>query len=208
MTVKSSGHIVWVIIPDIIEFIIASERHSSESGGSSGSVKTPAEQNDLIARVLESSCSSGKCPAHQSNPEIDIESVKSYMSESTVSGTGLLFLRNYLKKKTALPEASNDTTLIAEDQLNSEATMVCDSHQQLVFNTVPIPFPPKNEFYGPAMFIPDDVAFCDEQEGKDSFTFENITNLSLFPIGQHTHTVLKLVGAKLKSPKSTWIFEM
>ena len=63
-----------VIIPDIIAFIIASERHSSESGGSTGSVKTPAEQNDLIARVLESSCSSGKCPAHQSNPEIDIES--------------------------------------------------------------------------------------------------------------------------------------
>ena len=79
-----------------------------ESGGSAGSVKTTAEQNDLIARVLESSCSSGKCPAHQSNlqsnpqsnPDIDIESVKSYMSESTVSGTGLLFLRNYLKKKT------------------------------------------------------------------------------------------------------------
>ena len=86
------------------------------------------------------------------------------MSESTVSGTGLLFLRNYLKKKTALPEGSNDTTLMAEDQLNSEATMACDSHQQLVFNTVPIPFPPKNEFYGPAMYIPDDVAFCDDSQ--------------------------------------------
>ena len=98
------------------------------------------------------------------------------MSESTVSGTGLLFLRNYLKKKTILPEhhPSNDTTLIADqDQLNSEATMVCDSHQQLVFNTVPIPFPPKNDFYGPAMYIPDDIAFCEESQsaGKDTYYY-------------------------------------
>ena len=98
---------------------LASDRHSSESGESGGSVKTAAEQSELIARVLESSCSSGKCHAHtvktnksrknsenscqQTNDiDIDINSVKSYMSESTVSGTGLLFLRNYLKKKTAL----------------------------------------------------------------------------------------------------------
>ena len=162
---------------------LASDRHSSESGGSGGSVKTAAEQSELIARVLESSCSSGKCHAHtvktnksrknsenscQQTNDIDINSVKSYMSESTVSGTGLLFLRNYLKKKTALPEGSNDTTLMAEDQLNSEATMACDSHQQLVFNTVPIPFPPKNEFYGPAMYIPDDVAFCDDSQQGSS----------------------------------------
>lgn len=136
-------------------------RSSESSAESAKFVGTKEQASDLVARALESSCSSGKCPAHQGasgHLSEDLKSVKSFISESTVSGTGLLFLRNYLKKKTV--PSSNDTTLVADDQLNSEATMVCDSHQQqLVFNTVPIPFPPKNDFYGPAMYIPDDVAF-------------------------------------------------
>lgn len=142
-------------------------RSSESSAESAKFIGTKQEQaSDLVARALESSCSSGKCPVHQGGSHLsdDLKSVKSFISESTVSGTGLLFLRNYLKKKTA---PSNDTTLVPDDQLNSEATMLCDS-QQLVFNTVPIPFPPKNDFYGPAMYIPDDVAFDYEGSRRNS----------------------------------------
>ena len=157
----------------------SSTHHSSGSSQESAKYVGPQESHeptqptsDLVARAL-SSCSSGKCRAHQGlfPEDHDLKSIFSSQSESTVSGSGLLFLRNYLKKKTA-PPGSNDTTLLAsapDDNLKSEATLVGDSsHQQMVFNTVPIPFPPKNQFYGPAMYIPDELAFCssDGEEGR------------------------------------------
>lgn len=171
-------------------------KHSSSEGSSSRRTTSESSQDsqkyvgtldgtlvneqtsDLVARALESSCSSGKCKAHQGILPEDLNSVRSSMSESTVSGSGLLFLRNFMKKKNqSHNSASNDITLVAEDQLNSEATMICDSHQQIVFNTVPIPFPPKDEFYGPAVYIPDDVAFCEKGESRRNSFGSTIADL-------------------------------
>ena len=162
----------------------SSSQRTSESSGDSSIVKlvVPAvydkdhveddTKSGLVLRALESSCSSGKCVAHRNVPETDLRSLSSSVSHSTVSGSGLLFLRNYLKKKNKPKPANecletNDNTLI-DDQQNSEATMLCDTYQPLVFNTVPIPFPPKDDFYGPAQYIPDELAFCysDDQESN------------------------------------------
>ena len=134
-----------------------------------------------LRAALESSCSSGKCVAHRNNnnasvqQETDIRSVRSSIcSNSTVSGSGLLFLRNYLKKKSTKPpvvatEGTEDCTTLIEDVNNqqSESTLIGSNHSSslyhpMVFNTVPIPFPPKDDFYGPAQYIPDELAFYQE----------------------------------------------
>lgn len=151
----------------------STNRSSAKTSNSSAeSVKYTANvaQEELIHRALESSASSGKCKVHQSLHE-DAQSIISSMSgvsESTVSGSGLLFLRNYLKKKTVAAQAAGNSTAentLIEDPMNSEATLLCNSIGT-VFNTVPIPFPPKNEFYGPAVLVPDDVAFCGASAGE------------------------------------------
>ena len=160
----------------------SSNKSSSKTSHSSSadSVKYTANhvaQEELIQRALESSASSGKCKVHQQSSHEDAQrsfhedaqSIISSMSESTVSGSGLLFLRNYLKKKTAAAQATSttDNTLV-EDPMHSEATLLCNSIGT-VFNTVPIPFPPKNDFYGPAVLVPDDVAFNPGESRRNSF---------------------------------------
>ena len=159
----------------------SSSQRTSESSGDSSVKLVGGPQNyeiegvievdenaktDIVLRNLESSCSSGKCVAHRNVPETDLRSIRSSMTNSTVSGSGLLFLRNYLKKKSK-PPTTNDNTLVEDlQQQQSESTMICNSYQPMVFNTVPIPFPPKDEFYGPAQYIPDDLAFCPDEEGS------------------------------------------
>ena len=64
-------------------------------------------------------------------------STRSSFTLSTVSGSGLRFLRNYLKKKKKPKKESEEST-------------------PLLFNTVPVPFPPINAFYGPAYPSDDD----------------------------------------------------
>lgn len=154
----------------------SSSRTTSESStDSQRPTKTPlVDSAEALRRTLESSCSSGKCPAHQTPIVEDSPSIRSSRSTSTVSGTGLLFLRNYLKKKTK-PDAANDNTLV---DYHSEATTSSLSSHTMMFNSVAIPFPPKNDFYGPAIYIPDDVAFCpSEHESRRNSVGSTIADL-------------------------------
>ena len=65
------------------------------------------------------------------NSSVQSLSTRSSLTLSTVSGSGVRFLRNYLRKKTKAPPPPP-----------------CD-----YFNCIPVPFPPVNEFYGPGHVV-------------------------------------------------------
>ena len=91
-----------------------------------------------------------RCKTHRNNSICDdIQSVgtKSSLSRSSsISGSGLLFLRNYLKKKKSKSKTSSDKS---DTNYNKE-----DPKHIAAFNIVPVPFPPPSDFYGPA-YLPD-----------------------------------------------------
>lgn len=81
------------------------------------------------------------CKSHQ-NVDIqdDVQSRSSGLSRqssmnSSISGSGLLFLRNYLRKK-------KSKSRVAGSKI--------DPKDISAFNIVPVPFPPPSDFYGPA----------------------------------------------------------
>jgi len=90
--------------------------------------------------------SASRCKTHQ-HPlqpiaKEDTQSIASKASgcSSSISGSGLLFLRNYLKKK---------KTMNRSDTADSNKSRV-DPKDISAFNIVPVPFPPPSNFYGPA----------------------------------------------------------
>jgi len=93
------------------------------------------------ARGCASKCKTHR-HANQATPCEDTQSIstKSSVSSSSISGSGLLFLRNYLKKKKTKSRATNS-------DCSSQKT---DPKDISAFNIVPVPFPPPSDFYGPA----------------------------------------------------------
>jgi len=93
------------------------------------------------ARGCASRCKTHR-HANQGTPCEDTQSIstKSSVSSSSISGSGLLFLRNYLKKK---KNKSRATTADGNAQKS-------DPKDISAFNIVPVPFPPPSDFYGPA----------------------------------------------------------
>ena len=123
-------------------------------------------------------------------PSLDFDSqsisTRSSMTLSTVSGTGLRFLRNYLKKKNVHPKAGSvggqgslskgnslkrriskgqkqqhSRLAAAADTVNSQSrggdggeslllssSSSCNTSNDF-FNSIPVPFPPTNDFFGP-----------------------------------------------------------
>ena len=115
--------------------------------------------------ICEASCSS-RCAAHQEildedqRSEIEdalstISSSRSSVSLSTISGSGLLFLRNYMKKKKSRDQQKGRHSEPKPPPLNQTKQQVMSQF----FNSVPVPFPPKDEFYGPSYVLPDHVVF-------------------------------------------------
>ena len=93
-----------------------------------------------------------RCKTHRNNlgsgvgDEVQSVSTKSSLSRSSsISGSGLLFLRNYLKKKKSKSKTSGQS----EGSSNKD-----DAKNISAFNIVPVPFPPPSDFYGPA-YLPD-----------------------------------------------------
>ncbi len=162
----------------------------SRVSSSSSAGKCPAHQHDQSSRILMPAAINKQEKAAQS-PKFDQESLRSSVSASTtVSGTGLLFLRNYLKKKqpplkqtknedvSEITTTTTDQTLVNSKTSLTSPTPKLEQYQaptvpppQMVFNTVPIPFPPKNDFYGPAVFIPDDLVFCESEQSSRRNSF-------------------------------------
>ena len=93
-----------------------------------------------------------RCKTHRNNlassamcDEIQSISTKSSLSRSSsISGSGLLFLRNYLKKKKSKSKTGPGQS---EGSFNKD-----DPKNISAFNIVPVPFPPPSDFYGPAYF--------------------------------------------------------
>ena len=100
------------------------------------------------ARGCSSRCKTHRHTAQTSGPSgedlTSISSKSSLSRSSSISGSGLLFLRNYLKKKKSKSRASNSDC----------QTSKTDAKNISAFNIVPVPFPPPSDFYGPA-FLPD-----------------------------------------------------
>jgi len=145
------------------------ERSSQKSSESSGQYYSGSEMSRPMSEMSDSSMSSlnhslivsslgeqdmeqkargcaSRCKTHrhanQGTPCEDTQSIstKSSVSSSSISGSGLLFLRNYLKKKKNKSRATNaDGTAQKADPKDISA-----------FNIVPVPFPPPSDFYGPA----------------------------------------------------------
>merc|ERR1719418_509240 len=93
-----------------------------------------------------------RCKTHRNNlgsgvgDDVQSVSTKSSLSRSSsISGSGLLFLRNYLKKKKSKSKTSGQS----EGSSNKD-----DAKNISAFNIVPVPFPPPSDFYGPA-YLPD-----------------------------------------------------
>jgi len=93
-----------------------------------------------------------RCGKHRRSnsitPSEDNQSVSTRSSVSmvsSVSGTGLLFLKNYLKKKKSGKSGSRSSTTTTSSK---------DLKNMSFFNSTPLPFPPPGDYYGPA-FIQD-----------------------------------------------------
>lgn len=159
---------------------ILGERCSKESSEASGRYFSGSEMSRSVSEMSDSSMSSlnhslivsslggqdmeqkargcaSRCKSHrranQGTPCEDNQSIstKSSMSSSSISGSGLLFLRNYLKKKKNKSRSSN------ADPSGSKS----DPKDISAFNIVPVPFPPPSDFYGPAFMQdggPDNVS--------------------------------------------------
>ena len=115
-----------------------SDRMTTSSFNHSGIVSSLGTQQDIEGRA--NICTS-RCKSHQhSDFQEDTQSRSSGLSRqssmsSSISGSGLLFLRNYLKKK----KPKGRTSSAKQDPKDISA-----------FNIVPVPFPPPSDFYGPA----------------------------------------------------------
>jgi len=114
-----------------------SDRLTASSLDHSGIVSSLGIQ-DMESRAK--TCAS-RCKSHQhSDFQEDAQSRSSGLSRqssmsSSISGSGLLFLRNYLKKKKSKSRVG---------------TTKGDPKDISAFNIVPVPFPPPSDFYGPA----------------------------------------------------------
>lgn len=115
-----------------------SDRMTTSSFNHSGIVSSLGTQRDIEGRAKM--CAS-RCKNHQlTDFQEDAQSRSSGLSRqssmsSSISGSGLLFLRNYLKKK----KPKGRTSSAKQDPKDISA-----------FNIVPVPFPPPSDFYGPA----------------------------------------------------------
>ena len=63
--------------------------------------------------------------------------------------SGLLFLRNYLRKKNANLKKFDENGVDVEGGTDQQKPTT-------FFNSVPVPFPPRDDFYGP-LYIPDEL---------------------------------------------------
>ena len=108
-----------------------------------------------------------RCKTHRNNlgssamcDEIQSVSTKSSLSRSSsISGSGLLFLRNYLKKKKSKGKTGPGQS---EGNFNKD-----DPKNISAFNIVPVPFPPPSDFYGPA-YLPDNGQDTQESLSEDT----------------------------------------
>ena len=144
-------------------------RRSNESSEASGQYFSGSEMSRPMSEMSDSSMSSfnhslivsslgeqdmeqkargcaSRCKTHrhanQATPCEDTQSIstKSSVSSSSISGSGLLFLRNYLKKKKRKSRSTNP----------DGSAQKSDPNDISAFNIVPVPFPPPSDFYGPA----------------------------------------------------------
>ena len=93
-----------------------------------------------------------------------VATVRSSMTLSTVSGSGLRFLRNYLKKKQSATATSSSSTsnanppsFVSHNKLSLPCTggnTASSESGDSSFNSVAVPYPPVDDFYGPA-YVPD-----------------------------------------------------
>eukprot|EP00092_Neocalanus_flemingeri_P000595 GFUD01000632.1.p1 GENE.GFUD01000632.1~~GFUD01000632.1.p1 ORF type:complete len:1047 (+),score=168.00 GFUD01000632.1:1591-4731(+) len=119
-----------------------SDNDSMSSFNHSLIVSSLGEQDmEQKARGCASRCNTHR-HANQATPCEDTQSIstKSSVSSSSISGSGLLFLRNYLKKKKSKSRAMNP----------DGSAQKSDPKDISAFNIVPVPFPPPSDFYGPA----------------------------------------------------------
>ena len=121
------------------------------------------------ARACQSRCKSHRNSV-LSHDDLQSLSTKSSLSRSSsISGSGLLFLRNYLKKKKSKSKAGQSEGNNKEEAKNISA-----------FNIVPVPFPPPSDFYGPA-YLPDegqDISVDDESSsGRRSSLCSTVADL-------------------------------
>ena len=130
-------------------------------------------QMEQKARGCASRCKSHRNSSLLGHDDIQSISTKSSLSRSSsISGSGLLFLRNYLKKKKSKSKAGQ--TDGSCDNNKDDAKNIA------AFNIVPVPFPPPSDFYGPA-YLPDggqDVSLDDESSsGRRSSLCSTVADL-------------------------------
>jgi hypothetical protein len=119
-----------------------SDRMTAISSNYSGMVSSLGV-HDIEGRAR--TCAS-RCKSHQHSDFREIreetQSRSSGLSRqssigSSISGSGLLFLRNYLKKKKSRVKVGGISSKLDPKDISA-------------FNIVPVPFPPPSDFYGPA----------------------------------------------------------
>jgi len=132
-----------------------SDRMTTSSFNHSGIVSSLGVDMECRAKTCAS-----RCKSHQQSDLRDLReeetqsrssglSRQSSIGSSTISGSGLLFLRNYLKKKKSK---------------SRRGSCKGDPKDISAFNIVPVPFPPPSDFYGPA-FLQDG---CQSDNMSDS----------------------------------------
>ena len=132
--------------------VVTSRAMSELSDTSHSTLEHSVIVSSLGMRDMEQrarACAS-RCRQHCNSALADTDqqsvSTKSSLSRSSsISGSGLLFLRNYLKKKKSKTKPG-----LSDGPVNSKN----DAKNISAFNIIPVPFPPPSDFYGPA-FLPD-----------------------------------------------------
>ena len=146
----------------------SSSKISSSSASSSVSSRPTSELSDRTQTSVEHSlivsslgmrdmeqaaraCAS-RCRQHCNSVLCDdaqsVSTKSSLSRSSSISGSGLLFLRNYLKKKKGKTKPGQAGLSDGSAHNKNDAKNIS------AFNIIPVPFPPPSDFYGP-VFLPD-----------------------------------------------------
>jgi len=130
------------------QFVINNKGSDDHTDLLRDSSSNPLHGSSLSSSLGSQGSSNGhRCDKHRDSVcQEDSQSVSTRSSSvsmvSSVSGSGLLFLKNYLKKKKKSMSRGTASTTSTKDLSNIS-----------FFNSTPLPFPPPSDYYGPA-FVP------------------------------------------------------
>jgi len=159
---------------------VKSSKGSNASGDENVSLGDPSLP-DATTAAPDQTCRHHRCQRHQQQDSSaatednhSLSNTSSVSRVSSVSGTGLLFLKNYLKRKKSLSSRLGNNLAAAASVRKPGTTGGAGQCQSgstsniSFFNSTPLPFPPPADHYGP-VFVDQSMGVDDEDYDIEDF---------------------------------------